>query len=117
TAPVGASGAGFATNCLAVVPNQAFTVDFTNDDTGVPHNWALFTNASATTAIEDPGTTPVSAPGSQTYDIKALPPGQYYFRCNFHPTTMEGTLVVAAPGKASPSPTASGASASPSASP
>jgi plastocyanin len=31
---------------------------------------------------------------SQTYDVEALDPGKYFFRCDFHPTTMTGTFVV-----------------------
>ncbi len=28
------------------------------------------------------------------YDVKSLSAGSYYFHCEFHPTTMIGTLAV-----------------------
>lgn len=96
-APTGASASGFDKKCLAVAAGKAFTVTFSNDDTGVPHNWALFSDAAATQRVggaPSPGDI-VAAGSKQTYNLKALQAGTYYFHCDIHPTTMNGTFVVA----------------------
>lgn len=98
-APSGASTAGFDKTCLAVVAGKAFEVDFTNNDQdSIVHNWALFTDSSGTDQLGG-GTTsePVSPGQTQSYSVKALQPGQYFYRCDFHPTTMTGTFVAAKP--------------------
>lgn len=111
-APTGASATGFSTNCLAVVPGQSFKVTFTNSDT-TAHNFAIFTNSSATDQLGGATSSEVVVPGaSSTYTVDALKPGTYFFRCDLHPSTMTGTFVVAKPakgggGSASPTPSAS----------
>jgi plastocyanin len=105
-APVGAAASGFGTTCLAVVPNTAFSVAFDNKDTaGTPHNWALYKDPAYATLIGGATSSSdiVTAPGSATYKVNALAPGTYYFRCDVHPTTMTGELIVAKAG-ASPQP-------------
>jgi hypothetical protein len=53
--------------------------------------------------------------GSGEVALPALDPGTYYFRCDFHPTTMQGTITVAkSGGGSSPSGTAGGPSTGPS---
>ena len=109
SAPSGASATGFNTNCLAVVPGAAFKVAFTNSDT-TAHNFAIYTDSSATDLLGGATPTELTVPGAtSTYDVNALKPGTYFFRCDVHPSTMTGTFVVAKPSKggASPSPTPS----------
>jgi len=107
SAPSGASATGFNTNCLAVVPGAAFKVTFTNSDT-TAHNFAIYTNSSATDLLGGATPTELTVPGaSSTYDVSALKPGTYFFRCDVHPSTMTGTFVVAKPSKGGASPTPS----------
>jgi plastocyanin len=93
-APPGALSAGFETRCLAAPAGEAFTVEFTNDDS-VVHNWALFRDPSAQEQLGG-GTAdePVAGGQSETYKVDLLEPGRYFFRCDFHPTTMTGTFIV-----------------------
>jgi plastocyanin len=97
TAPVGASGSGFDKKCFGVAAAAAFSVTFKNDDTGVPHNWALFTNQGATDRLggAPDASTFITGPDETTYQVKALDPGVYFYHCDIHPTTMNGSFVVA----------------------
>jgi len=61
----------------------------------VPHDWALFANSAATSPIGGATSpTPVSPGSSQKYSLTALKAGTYFYHCDFHQTTMTGTLVV-----------------------
>jgi plastocyanin len=97
-APAGAAINGFDNTCLAVAAGKAFTVDFANNDPPNLHNWALFADSSGTNQLGG-GTISEPVPGGQTqsYSVKALQAGQYFYRCDFHPTTMTGTFVAAQP--------------------
>jgi hypothetical protein len=110
TAAVGAAASGFDPTCLAVVPDTAFTVAFDDQDTTAPHNWELFKDPAYTQRVGG-ATGPsdiVTGPTTQNYQVDALGAAIYYFRCDVHPTTMIGQLVVA---KVGPQPGPSGSSA------
>ncbi|HEV8573042.1 MAG TPA: cupredoxin domain-containing protein [Actinomycetota bacterium] len=94
-APPGASGTGFDQTCLAVPAGKPFTVDFANDD-NIPHNWALYTDDSASEHLGGGSPSePIAGGQSKTYEVDPIDdPGQYFYRCDFHPTTMTGTFVV-----------------------
>jgi plastocyanin len=77
---------------LSVSANAAFTIAFDNQDAGIPHNVAIYTDKSATTNLFRGQT--VTGPATQDYAVPALQPGTYYFRCDVHPTVMFGTLTV-----------------------
>jgi plastocyanin len=97
TAPVGAAVNGFAEKCLAVPAGKDFTVTFKNDDTGVAHTWAVFKDSTAAARLGG-ATSPTDSttgPAEKTYQLKALQPGTYFYRCDIHPTVMTGTFVVA----------------------
>jgi plastocyanin len=99
-APANAAASGFDKKCLAVAGGKAFTVAFKNDDVTI-HNFVIYTTdpfPNQPTADQRLGGAdtngPVPGGTSQTYDVKALQPGTYFFRCDFHPTVMTGTFVV-----------------------
>jgi hypothetical protein len=106
TAPSGASGSGFSTQCLAVRPDEPFSVALSNQDQA-PHNFAIYTNSQATDLLGGAkSATDIVPPGAgTTYQVKGLPEGTYFFRCDVHPTTVTGTFVVTAKKALNRSPT------------
>lgn len=90
-----AKGIAFDTNCLVAPANEPFTINFDNQDAGVQHNVAGFTDSSATTVLFRGDI--ITGIAKTTYKVDALKPGSYYFHCDVHPTTMTGTLAVVAP--------------------
>ncbi len=104
-----AKGTAFDVSCLAVTPNTAFTVDFNNQDAGVPHNVDIYKDPGYTQHLAGANGTgdTITGPNTTTYSVQGLPAGTYYFRCDIHPTLMTGVFVVAKAGGGG------GASASP----
>ncbi|MCL6645673.1 MAG: cytochrome c oxidase subunit II [Dehalococcoidia bacterium] len=70
------------------------TVD--NQDKGVPHNWALYQSEDAASRGEPPiaATAVETGPVVQELTFPAPEPGEYFFRCDVHPTTMAGKFIV-----------------------
>ena len=93
---VTAKNTAFDTKCLAAPANQAFTIDFDNQDVGVPHNVAVYTDQNATKLLggATSASDTITGPATTAYQIKPLAAGTYFFRCDVHPTAMFGTFVV-----------------------
>jgi hypothetical protein len=92
-----AKGVAFDKDCLAAPAQKAFTLEFDNQDSGVPHNVEIFTDSSATERLggaKDAGDF-ISGPAKVTYDVDPLDAGSYFFRCDLHPAQMFGTFIVA----------------------
>ncbi len=88
-----AQNLAFNLDTITVQAGAQVTVNFNNMDTGVPHNFAAYTDASAATPIFV-GTV-FTGPGTTTYTFTApSQPGTYFFRCDVHPETMTGTFIV-----------------------
>jgi plastocyanin len=86
-----ASNVSFNTDSLSVAAGKESTLHFTNDDS-VAHNFSIYEDDTAAKNLFKGQET---AGGSETdYQIPALDPGEYYFHCDLHPTSMEGTLTV-----------------------
>ena len=96
-APSGAVTSGFDTDCLAVPVGEPYTIDFDNQDPGQIHNVNIYTDQSAAEALLlDPGQGTVTGPDQITYEGYPIDePGDLFFQCDVHPTTMTGTFVVA----------------------
>jgi plastocyanin len=108
-----ADATAFSPNTIELPSGQPATITFDNEDPGATHNLDVFSDKDYTTEISK--TPDVVGIGSGEVSLPALDPGTYYFRCDFHPTTMQGTITVAkSGGGSSPSGTASGASTGPS---
>ncbi len=90
--PLTAENNTFVQRQLTVPAGGQVTVRFTNSDQGIPHNFAVYEDRSAAREIYRGETFPGPATRNETF--RAPPPGRYFFRCDVHPTTMTGTLVV-----------------------
>ncbi len=87
-----AQNLAFDQSTITVPAGAEVVMTFTNMDTGIPHNFAVYESSAADQSIFvgeiiDSGTT--------TYRFTApQEPGTYFFRCDVHPTTMTGSFVV-----------------------
>ena len=84
----------FDTDVISLPPDQETELTFDNEDAGVEHNIAIFTDDSASEALFTGATFPGVA--IQTYTVPALAEGEYYFHCDVH-TNMSGTVEVGPP--------------------
>lgn len=87
-----ANDQAFDTASLTAPAGERIDLVFENEDDGVPHNVAIYTDESATESVfvgEQ-----VVGPVTVAYEVPALDPDSYYFRCDVHPI-MDGTLEVA----------------------
>lgn len=99
--PGGPGGAGvtvraqpaltFDTAEITLPADQPSTITFDNQEAGVPHNIALYTDDSAAEALFQGEV--ITGPATTDYQIPPLPPSEAYFRCDVHPT-MNGTVRV-----------------------
>jgi plastocyanin len=83
----------FNTSKITVPAGAEVTVHFKNEDAGIPHNFAVYETRAAEHAIFRGKI--ITGPSSITYHFTApSAPGTYFFRCDVHPTIMNGTFVV-----------------------
>jgi len=83
----------FDKSSITVQAGSAVTLNFNNKDGGIPHNFALYTNSSATTPIFVGQT--ITGPAMIIYKFSAPnTAGTYFFRCDIHPTSMIGSFIV-----------------------
>jgi plastocyanin len=61
-------------------------------DSGIPHNFSVYTNSAATSPIFTGQI--ITGPATTTYTFNAPAAGTYFFRCDVHPTVMTGQFIV-----------------------
>jgi plastocyanin len=86
----------FDPNTIELPGGQPATITFDNEDPGVTHNFDVYRDKDYTQEIAK--TPDVTGIGTGQVALPALDPGTYYFRCDFHPTTMTGTITVSGGG-------------------
>jgi outer membrane protein assembly factor BamB len=83
----------FNTSNISVKAGSGVVINFNNKDNQIPHNFSVYTDSTATTAIFVGQV--IIGPGTITYTFTApSKAGNYFFRCDVHPTIMTGTFVV-----------------------
>lgn len=100
-----AQNTAFDTEELQLPADTATTLTVDNQD-AAPHNLSIYEDD---TASGDPLFTfePFTGPSEQTFDVEPIAEGEYYFRCDVHPT-MEGAVVVAPAPAGEPPPPGEG---------
>jgi cytochrome c oxidase subunit 2 len=78
--------------CLAVPANTPFTVNVTNQDVGIQHNFSIYDSFfEKKNYFKSPR---ITGPASETLNVSGLPPGHYYFQCDVHGPAMSGAFIV-----------------------
>ena len=88
--PIAAEGLEFDTTELSLPAGAASVISFENRDPD-PHNISIYTEQGGEQLFEGevvPGPTQID------YEVPPQEPGEYFFQCDVHPTTMTGTLTV-----------------------
>jgi plastocyanin len=83
----------FDTNLITVPSGSTVTMTFVNNDAGISHNFALYTDTSATSKIFAGDITKGVKTVTYTFTAPSTL-GNYFFRCDIHPELMTGTFVV-----------------------
>jgi plastocyanin len=78
--------------CLAAPAGQALTIDFDNQDYGIPHNVSIYDTANGNKALFTGDI--IDGPKKIKYSVPAIPAGKYEFRCDPHPEFMFGNFIV-----------------------
>lgn len=93
TAPAGgavvvAASTAFDRGEIDVAAGTPFELLFENRD-AIPHNVAVVSANGSPMFVGEIFT----GPGAKAYDVPALAPGRYTFRCDVHPLSMVGEVV------------------------
>ncbi len=88
-----ADNMAFDTDTITVPAGAEVTINFDNQDDGIPHNFAVYENSTAQDPIFQGEI--VTGPDTTEYTFTAPEePGTYYFQCDVHPSQMNGDFIV-----------------------
>ncbi len=91
----------FNMSTITVPAGANVVVNFDNQDNGVTHSFSVYTDSSASKAIFKGDA--ITGPKMTTYTFTApTTPGTYFFRCDVHPTQMNGQFIVSSVGAVTP---------------
>jgi plastocyanin len=86
----------FDVSTITVPAGAYVTLHFTNSDSGIPHNVAVYDSSAAQTAFFQGAI--VTGPATVDYALFApAQPGTYFFRCDVHPASMTGEFIATSP--------------------
>jgi len=91
---IAAANLEFDKDELTAAANSEVTIEFRNEDEGVLHNLAVYEDESAREALFVGEM--FAGADSRTYRFTTPAAGEYFFRCDVHPDTMNGTFRVEA---------------------
>jgi cytochrome c oxidase subunit II len=87
---IAAKQVAFDKDCLAAPAGKPFTLKFDNQE-AKPHNVSVYRDETASQVLFRGQI--ITGPQTITYNIKPLPKGTLFFRCDVHPGAMTGKLV------------------------
>jgi plastocyanin len=94
SAPTGptliAQNVQFTTSSLSLPANQPITLHFENKDSAA-HNVGIYDKKGGKELFRG---NPITGPTTTDYKINSLKPGTYYFQCDIHPESMNGSVTV-----------------------
>lgn len=93
---IAASGSLYSENNIKMNAGEAVILRVTNEDDGLIHNLRIAGVDGQFETEDDAVTTPDTIESGQAGELTFAPPadGAYTFRCDFHPTSMGGQIVV-----------------------
>jgi plastocyanin len=89
TTQVTVADVAFDVDTITLKAGEPTSLEFVNKDS-VQHDIHILDSAGGKTLFQGDLVTA----GDTTYDIPALDKGEYYFQCDVHPDSMNGTVVV-----------------------
>lgn len=92
-----AKGTAFDKKVIELPASSAVTVRFDNEDEGILHNVAIYESRRARRQLFFGDS--VEGLGRARYVFRTPEPGTYFFRCEFHPGNMVGTVKVTEPSE------------------
>jgi plastocyanin len=98
TVEVAARNVAFDTDEITIQSDGEVRIRFTNFDDATPHNIAFYNSSTDITPVSD-GSVSITFDGTTEGVVDdtvfAIPSaGEYFFRCDVHPTIMSGTFIV-----------------------
>jgi plastocyanin len=89
-ASIVAEGVAFDTDELRFPPESEVGLHFVNEDSGIPHNVAIYQSQGGEPIFQGEI---ITGPAEIDYRFTTPAPGEYYFQCDVHPN-MSGSVAV-----------------------